>query len=255
MRISDNRYELDRRKHDLAKWMISHNARTSTVKQWTGLSEYRVQHLSRRYLAPRAKDRNGIPPSQTAYFAKSYELEVESLVFIFIAVEMRVIPEQIAPEARQVLPDLLRGERLMEAFECYRTLVRTPHISLERAILLVFEYSKRKNLTLKHCTHCQDLMLVESASQYDCCPFCRGGMSLDESLQRLSPELRIAANGPHVADTGVDTNRTRADADQVPAETTRIGNHLTPPATPKAPSSLEIFARTPSNGHRRIVRE
>src|SRR5690242_15431227 len=143
MRISDDRYESDSRKHALAKRMISHEARTGTVSQWTGLSPYRVQQLSRHYIPTRGTYRRGISPSQTDFFKRSPEIEAESLAFVYIAVEMQVIPEQISPNARHALPELERGERLVDAFENYRALVEVPHISLERAILLVFEYARR----------------------------------------------------------------------------------------------------------------
>src|SRR5712671_3712938 len=117
MRISDDQYERDMHRHDLAKWMISHDAKTGTVTRWTGLSRYQVQKLSRRYHPAGGTRRRGILPSQTAYFGKSASMEAESLAFIFIAVETQVIPEHISPDARRVLPDLSRGERLIGAFE------------------------------------------------------------------------------------------------------------------------------------------
>jgi len=176
MPTSDNRYELEIRKRDLARWMISHDARTGTVARWTGLSRYQIVQLCRRYNPARSTYRRGSPPSQTAYFGKSFEMEAESLAFLFIAVETQVIPEQIAPDARGALPELSRGERLMRAFECYRALLPRAHISLERAILLVFEYAERRNVSVKHCSRCNDLMLIDrTGAQNDCCPFCRPG--------------------------------------------------------------------------------
>jgi hypothetical protein len=178
MRISDDRYELDSPKHDLAKRMILHNARTGTVSQWTGLSPYRVQQLARRYIPTRGRRRRGISPSQTGFFSRSPEIEAESLAFVYIAVEMQVIPEQMVPNARHSLPDLARGERLVEAYEYYRALVHVPHIPLERAVLLVYEYARR-NVLLKCCARCNDLMLTERAPRYDRCAFCRDSVLSD----------------------------------------------------------------------------
>jgi len=174
MRLSDDQYQRDMHRHDLAKWMISHDAKTGTVSRWTGLSRYQVQKLSLRYHPGGRTRRRGILPSQTAYFGKSASMEAESLAFIFMAVETQVIPEHISPDARRVLPDLSRGERLMEAFECYRALVPVSRISLERAILLVFEYAARRNLSVRRCVRCNDVMLAQRfGARYDRCPFCR----------------------------------------------------------------------------------
>src|ERR1700730_2362422 len=121
MRVSDNRYERDMRKHNLAKWMISQGARTHTIIEWTGLSRYRVQALSRRYQnrAPGDHRRRGISPFQAAYFGRSTSLELETLVLAFIALEMKVIPPNVVPDARNSLPELARGERLVDALEWY----------------------------------------------------------------------------------------------------------------------------------------
>ncbi len=187
MRITDDRYESDTRKHDLAKRMISHEARTGTVSQWTGLSPYRVQQLSRHYIPSRGTHRRGISPSDTGFFRRSPEIEAESLAFVYIAVELQVIPEQVSPNARHVLPDLSRGERLVDAFECYRALVEVPHISLERAVLLVFEYAKR-NVLLRRCAACNDLMLSDRFQGYLNCPFCRPDVPQRSVVYLSTPE-------------------------------------------------------------------
>ena len=41
MRVSDDRYTRDRQKFDLALRLIRHEARTFTIRQWTGLSDDR----------------------------------------------------------------------------------------------------------------------------------------------------------------------------------------------------------------------
>jgi uncharacterized CHY-type Zn-finger protein len=179
MRISDDRYELDRRHHDLARWMVAHGAKTRSVMQWTGLTEYRIQQLARRYVATDGTVRRGIAPSQPAYFGKSPEHETHSLAFIYVAAEMQVIPQDIVPDARRVLPELARGERLMDSYECYIALVGVPQLTLERAILLVYEYAQRKNLSLRLCELCRDLMMTARFGRHVRCPFCRKDVSFD----------------------------------------------------------------------------
>jgi hypothetical protein len=174
MRASDNRYEGESRQHDLAVWMMSNGARTGTVMRWTGLKEYRVQALSRRYQQQALGDhrRRGISPKQTAYFGKSLRLEEESLALALLAIEMKVI-ETTGPAVQRSLPSLERGWRLMKAYETYRKLVPGAQISLERAVLLIAELSRR-NLVLRHCRTCPDLLVVDRLGvQHARCPFCR----------------------------------------------------------------------------------
>jgi Zn-finger nucleic acid-binding protein len=175
MRLSDDRYENDRRKYLLALSMIEHGARIGTVMQWTGLSKYRVQTLSHSYASATRIHRNrGESPSQPSYFSKSLELARESMALAYIAVQMRVIPEAIVPDARRSLPGLACGERLMGAFEVYRALLPGALISLEYAILLITELAERRTLTLANCRNCHDVMVVDRfGTRHDLCPFCR----------------------------------------------------------------------------------
>jgi hypothetical protein len=45
MRISDNRYSRDRFRFDLALRFIRHEARTQTIRAWTGLSDDRIRKV------------------------------------------------------------------------------------------------------------------------------------------------------------------------------------------------------------------
>ena len=45
MRISDDRYSRDRSRLDLALQFIRHEARTHTIKTWTGLTDDRIRKL------------------------------------------------------------------------------------------------------------------------------------------------------------------------------------------------------------------
>ncbi len=49
MRVSDDRYTRDRQRLDLALRLIRHEARTFTIRQWTGLSDDRIRKLYRSY--------------------------------------------------------------------------------------------------------------------------------------------------------------------------------------------------------------
>jgi hypothetical protein len=175
MRASDDQYQRDFDKHDLAIWMIEHGARTRTVNAWTGLTRYRVQALSRRYDTHTGDHRRrGISPFQSAYFAKSLMLEAESLAFALIALGLKVIPASTLPDARRLLPDVGRGARLMFASEIYRALVPKGQISLERAILFVMELAARRNLTLRRCKTCPNVMVIERFGvRHVQCPLCR----------------------------------------------------------------------------------
>jgi hypothetical protein len=183
MRLSDDRYESDRRKYTLALSMIEHGARVRTVTQWTGLSKYRVQTLTQSYESTtRTRRKRGESPSQPAYFSKSISLARESAALAYIALQMQAIPPAVVADARSSLPGLVRGERLMNAFELYRALLPEGLISLEYAILLITELAERRALALARCRRCHDVMLVDRLGRrQELCPFCR------PTSRRLTP--------------------------------------------------------------------
>jgi len=45
MRISEDRYERDRQRLELALRFLTHEARTQTIRVWTGLSDDRIRKL------------------------------------------------------------------------------------------------------------------------------------------------------------------------------------------------------------------
>jgi hypothetical protein len=175
MRLSDDRYESDRRKYALALSMIEHGARIQTVTRWTGLSKYRIQTLSQSYESATRTHRNrGDSPHQPAYFCKSLKIERESTALATIALQMQAIPDTTVLDARKSLPGLARGERLMSAFEFYCALLPEPLISLERAVLLIIELAERRTLILDSCESCSDVMVVDRLGRrHRTCSFCR----------------------------------------------------------------------------------
>src|ERR1700733_9653704 len=82
MRVSDDRYTRDRERFDLALRLIHHEARTHTIRQWTGLTDDRIRKLYRSYAmhpgARRVLRHRGKSPRQAAFFFKSEESNFQS---------------------------------------------------------------------------------------------------------------------------------------------------------------------------------
>ena len=83
MRVSDDRYTRDRQRLDLALRLIRHEARTFTIRQWTGLSDDRIRKLYRSYVldarCARACCRHrGKSPRQAAFFFRNSELNFQA---------------------------------------------------------------------------------------------------------------------------------------------------------------------------------
>jgi hypothetical protein len=176
MRISDNRYTRDRLRLDLALRFIRHEARTQTIRAWTGLSDDRIRKLYRNYLnepgnavsRPRGKS-----PQQAALFTRSPELKEESSLLASLCSLLGALPRAGAPVTRQALANLSRGELLCQAFEVYRDLVADPRISFENLVFLVRALAEGHELTLASCEVCGALTVFDRISfKAHHCPYC-----------------------------------------------------------------------------------
>jgi hypothetical protein len=167
MRISDDRYHRERLRMELALRFLRHEARTQTIRAWTGLSDDRIRKLYRSYLSQARRylpRHRGKSPHQVAYFTRSLRLQQETAVLASVLSLLGVVPP-LPPlpgaEAAAALPGLTRGELLCQAFEAYRTLVPCAQISFEHAVFLATALSRGDQLRLAGCAGCGSLMVTE----------------------------------------------------------------------------------------------
>jgi hypothetical protein len=203
MRISDDRYDRDLRRYNLARRMLQHEVRTATIVVWTGLSKYRIQTLFRSYQGTGGYTRHrGKSPFQPAFFLRSLLHECESSALTYIALQMEIIPAEIVPDAATSLPSLARGERLVNAFELYRALAPHSRLSLEHAVLLVTELAHRQTLSLGYCDICDGLRVVDRlAVCHALCAFCR--------LSQVSKDMGASGGLAYSSDaTAVECSQT-----------------------------------------------
>ena len=168
MRISDARYSRDRMRFDLALRFIQHEARTSTIRQWTGLTDDRIRKLFRTYIVEDGAEgitrHRGKSPQQASFFTRSPQMRQESAVLASVCYMLGVMPPARVADARKSLPGVQRGEALCEAYEVYRQLVGTPRISFEHAVFLVTALARGDELRATHCAGCRGLILVDQGA-------------------------------------------------------------------------------------------
>src|ERR1041384_6702584 len=89
MRIADDRYSRDRLRLDLALRFIQHEARTHTIRAWTGLTDDRIRKLYRTYLweagGSTVARHRGKSPRQAAFFTRSIRIRREAAVFASVS--------------------------------------------------------------------------------------------------------------------------------------------------------------------------
>ena len=189
MRISDDRYTHERARMELALRFLRHEARTQTIRAWTGLSDDRIRKLYRTYMnhARRHLPRHrGKSPHQVAYFTRSARLQQESAVLASVLALLGVVPASL-PQARPgvtrsvppSLPGLGRGELLCQAFEAFRHYLPSSQISFEHAVFLATALARGDQLRLDGCSTCGSLVVTERFPLRAArCHHCAGGALL-----------------------------------------------------------------------------
>ena len=189
MRVSDDRYSRDRLRLDLALRFIRHEARTRTIRTWTGLTDDRIRKLYRSYVQQPggsvARPR-GRSPQQTAFFTRTPRLQQETSVLASLCSLLGALPGRSAARTSGV-PGVAQGLLVCQAFEAYRTLLPGGRISFEHLVFLVSALLRGEELRLARCVACGALLVVERMLLADArCQDCSGGSVRDGSTARLN---------------------------------------------------------------------
>ena len=184
MRVSDDRYTRDRERLDLALRLIHHEARTFTIRQWTGLSDDRIRKLYRSYCledaAPTPVTRHrGKSPRQAAFFFRNSEVtfhaaQLASLFLIYGLVG--AAGDRGGLESRYRVGSLESGGLLCQAYEAYLELHAPVNISFEHAWFLLLALARRDEVGMARCEDCGGLGLRDLLARHkQTCGNCHQG--------------------------------------------------------------------------------
>jgi hypothetical protein len=164
MRISDDRYSRERLCLDLALRFLRHEARTQTIRAWTGLTDDRIRNLYRSYVSHGARfvpRHRGKSPHQIAYFTRSLRIQWETAQLASLLSLLSVVPARSSVEIAGTLPGVARGEKLCYAFETYQTAIPASQITFEHAVFLALALARGDQLRLGGCAECGGLLVIE----------------------------------------------------------------------------------------------
>jgi hypothetical protein len=165
MRISDDRYSRDRARLDIAMHFIHHEARTHTIRQWTGLTDDRIRKLYRSYLQDggrRVARHRGKSPQQPAFFLRTARVRHEAGALAALCCLVGAVERRLDRPAAAPLAGVARATALCQAYEVYRAIVGMPAIGFEHAVLLVNALARGSELTLAECQGCGALVVVDA---------------------------------------------------------------------------------------------
>jgi hypothetical protein len=170
MRVSDDRYTRDRQRLDLALRLIHHEARTFTIRQWTGLSDDRIRKLYRSYVVNHAAQRvlrhRGKSPRQPAFFFRNAELNFQAaqLASLFVVYGL-LCGSALGLEPRYRVGSFESGTLLCQAYEAYLELHAPASISFEHAWFLLLALTRRDELGIVACEDCGGVRLRDLLSK------------------------------------------------------------------------------------------
>ncbi len=170
MRISDDRYTRDLRRFDLAWRLIGHEARTLTIRQWTGLSDDRIRKLYRSYVARNGSARvlrhRGKSPRRVAFFFRNPETHFQATQLAGLYLMHGLLEGTVrGVEARYRLGSLDSGGLLCQAYEAYLELHSPAGISFEHAWFLLFALARHDEISIGRCPGCSALELRDVFSR------------------------------------------------------------------------------------------
>jgi hypothetical protein len=171
MRMFDDRYSRDRRRFEIALRFIQLEARTHTIRAWTGLTDDRIRKLYRTYLSesqavPLTRHR-GKSPQQSAFFTRTARARRESALLaslwrlIGALSGLTGLAGLPGNEIARRLPGLNRGELLCQGYDSYRALVPAPAISFEHAVFLLTALARGEELRLGACGACHAFVVAD----------------------------------------------------------------------------------------------
>jgi hypothetical protein len=162
MRNYKDKYCRDLKSIEIAQRMLAREARTQTICAWTGLKRDRVQNLV--YTSARrsnSRRHRGPSPRRLSTLLCTIRMQDEAAAAAGLCRVLQVLPERAIPSARKDLPNPLRAERLLKAFELFREAVPQARLTLEQLVLVVLTLAEGNSWVIDNCTRCHATILID----------------------------------------------------------------------------------------------
>jgi hypothetical protein len=162
------------RRRQLGLRLLSHCARTQTVKAWSGLTRDQLVTLRRRWAIAPEDRRRGPSPSSFEVFFRSATSSNRAALLAGLLQIAGALPQKRGKAAADRLPSLEHGELLCDTYELFREWEPAASIDLEQAVLLAIGVVEECSVKLDRCGPCGGAMLVDKLGvKAVICPYCR----------------------------------------------------------------------------------
>ena len=176
MRATDNRYRGERNRFELAMRMIRHEARTGTIRYWTGLSDDRIRKLYTSYFkfvdGVPVKRRRGKSPTQIGPLVRSPARALESGAFVNMLLANGLVSLENPPGPR-LKGNVDMGHRFCQCFETHNMVISKPTLNFEWGWNLMQRIRRGDELRLAQCDVCSIAYVYDQlALPRSDCPAC-----------------------------------------------------------------------------------
>ena len=180
----------DCRRHELARRLIAHQARTQTITALTNLSRHQLAQLRQRNRTPEATRHRGPSPRSLVRFTHSPRARSEGAALAAFCRAYRVLPAHSLRRSRFTLDF---GERLCASYEAYRACFPWTEITIEELLSLVLGLAENREIGLGQCVLCGGTVLVDRLARRDTtCIHCEGVLAdeQDAVVEEPTGEVR-----------------------------------------------------------------
>jgi hypothetical protein len=166
MRMTDDRYRGEQAKFELAMRMLGFEARTGTIRYWTGLSDDRIRKLYSSYFkygGEKVRRQRGRSPSQIGPLVRNANRALESGVLANLLFVNGLI-DRARPGQPQLRSNIDLGHRFCDSFETYRALVPRAALSFEWSWNLLVSMRSGDELGIVRCSSCAICYVIDRLS-------------------------------------------------------------------------------------------
>jgi hypothetical protein len=175
MRATDDRYRGEKAKFDLAVRMIEHEARTGTIRYFTGLNDDRIRKLYTTYFkhgdVPVRRQR-GRSPTRIGPLVRTPQRALESGVFAHLLFAHGLLSVE-QPPGPPLKNNIELGHRFCDCFETFDEIVPRSSLSFEWGWNLLVSMRRGDELGIARCDSCSICYLYDILSlPRSACPAC-----------------------------------------------------------------------------------
>jgi hypothetical protein len=166
--------ERDLRRLQLAKRLVSHEARTRTIYRFTGYSRHRLATLRRRWGVSKDSRHRGPAPTSFSVFFRSPRMRSEGAVAAAICQMFGAVVTRQYDRFPRDFTDLESGERLCEVYEAFHACFPGSGLDFDQLMLLAMGLSKKQVVGIGTCASCNCAILIDLLSKFQrTCPVCQ----------------------------------------------------------------------------------